>query len=108
MDAFTAVADPTRRSILEILLGGPRTAGRIGAKFPHLTQPGVSRHLKVLRDSGLVRVRAEAQHRVYTLQPERFRELESWIQRYVHEQADRLERLAELVDEAPRRRPRRR
>ena len=108
MDAFTAVADPTRRSILEILLRGPRNAGEIGARFPHLTQPGVSRHLKVLRDSGLVRVKAEAQHRVYALQPQRFQELESWIQRYVHEQADRLERLAELVDEGPGPRPRRR
>jgi DNA-binding transcriptional ArsR family regulator len=106
MDAFAAISDPTRRSILDLLLGGPRNAGDIGAQFPHLTQPGVSRHLKVLRDTGLVRVTTNAQQRVYALQSKPFQDLDEWIRRYAKDEMDRLERLADLVDEKPRKRRR--
>lgn len=102
MDVFLAIADPTRRSILRLLLRGPRNAGQIGAEFPRLSQPGVSRHLKALRDSGLVSVTVKAQQRVYELQPKRFEDLEEWIRTYAHEQSDRLDRLADFVDERPR------
>lgn len=102
MDVFAAIADPTRRSILDLLLRGPRNAGQIGARFPHLTQPGVSRHLRVLRDSGLVRVTKKAQQRVYALRPQRLHDLETWIRKYADDQMDRLERLADLVDERPK------
>jgi DNA-binding transcriptional ArsR family regulator len=102
MDAFGAVADPTRRSILDLLRRGPRNAGEIGAEFPRLTQPGVSRHLKVLRETGLVSVTTKAQQRVYALQPERFQELEEWIRLYAREQPARLQRLADLVEEKPK------
>ena len=99
MDAFGAVADPTRRAILELLRRGPRNAGEIGAQFPRLTQPGVSRHLKVLRDSGLVSVTSKAQQRVYALEPGRFQGLEEWVHLYAREQPERLKRLAELVED---------
>jgi DNA-binding transcriptional ArsR family regulator len=105
MDVFVAIADPTRRSILDLLLRGPRNAGDIGAQFPHLTQPGVSRHLRVLRDTGLVRVITKAQQRVYALQAERFADLEAWIQKYAKDEMERLERLAALVDERPKKKP---
>jgi DNA-binding transcriptional ArsR family regulator len=101
-DVFLAIRDPTRRAILDLLLRGPRNAGNIAAQFPRLTQPGVSRHLKVLRDSGLVLVTTKAQQRVYTLQPKRLHELEEWIRKYAYDQIDRLERLADLVDERPK------
>jgi DNA-binding transcriptional ArsR family regulator len=106
VDVFVAIADPTRRSILDLLLGGPRNAGELVAKFPHLTQPGVSRHLKVLRDTGLVRVTTRAQQRVYALQAKQFEGLEGWIRKYATEEIERLERLADLVDEKPRKRRR--
>src|SRR5262249_10910872 len=101
MDAYAAIADPTRRSILDLLLGGPRSAGAIGAHFPRLTQPGVSRHLKVLRDAGLVLVAVSAQQRVSSLQPKSLHEMEAWIRKYAQGEIERLERLADLVDERP-------
>jgi DNA-binding transcriptional ArsR family regulator len=104
MDVFCAIADPTRRSILDLLLRGPRNAGEIGSRFPHLTQPGVSRHLKVLREAGLVAVTTSAQRRIYTVQPRRLEEMDRWIRKYAAEQSERLGRLAELVDERPKRR----
>jgi DNA-binding transcriptional ArsR family regulator len=66
--AFTALADPTRRRIVELLAAGERTAGEIADEFP-VSRPAISRHLRVLRDTGLVNYREEAQRRVYTLDP---------------------------------------
>jgi len=66
-NVFSAIADPTRRAILDLLALGSRTAGNIAAQFPRLTQPGVSRHLKVLRDAQLVDVTINAQQRVYAI-----------------------------------------
>jgi DNA-binding transcriptional ArsR family regulator len=81
-DVFAAIADPTRRAVLDLLARGPRSAGDIGAEFPRLTQPGVSRHLKVLRDAGLVSVRVNAQQRIYALEPEGLMELYAWVAKY--------------------------
>ena len=64
--AFVALADPIRRHIVELLLAGERTAGEIAAQFP-VSRPAVSRHLRVLRETGLVRVGGEGQRRLYTL-----------------------------------------
>ncbi|MEC4684073.1 MAG: metalloregulator ArsR/SmtB family transcription factor [Nitrospirota bacterium] len=82
MDVFVAIAEPNRRRLLDLLAERDRTAGELAAALPSLTQPGVSRHLKVLREVGLVRSTVKAQTRIYSLQPERLFELERWISRY--------------------------
>src|SRR5262249_42787694 len=95
MDTFLAVAEPTRRAILDLLLEGERPAGELVAAFPALTQPAVSRHLPGLRDSGLVRVRTDAQRRMYALRPEKLAEIDVWLNRYRrfwNERLDALER----------------
>ena len=78
MDRFVALADPTRRRIVELLGSGERTAGAIGEGFP-ISAPAISQHLKTLRDAGLVRVRVEGQRRIYSLDPEGFAEMEAWF-----------------------------
>lgn len=82
MDVFTALADPTRRQVLDLLLEGDRAAGELVGEFPGMSQPAISRHLRVLREAGLIRVRVEAQRRIYSLRPETFRELNDWMARY--------------------------
>ncbi|MDO2972332.1 ArsR/SmtB family transcription factor [Mycobacteroides abscessus] len=84
MDAFEAIAEPSRRVLLDALAGGERTAGDLVATLPGLTQPTVSRHLRVLRDIGLVDVRPDAQRRVYALRPHGLREIDQWIDPYRH------------------------
>jgi DNA-binding transcriptional ArsR family regulator len=76
-----ALADASRRTMLETLSGGPATAGELAALLP-IARPGVSRHLRVLREAGLVDVRQEAQRRVYTLRPEPLAEVDEWLGRY--------------------------
>ncbi|HVC40218.1 MAG TPA: metalloregulator ArsR/SmtB family transcription factor [Candidatus Dormibacteraeota bacterium] len=76
-----ALADESRRSLLENLIGGPVTAGQLAAQLP-IARPGVSRHLRVLREAGLVEVRREAQRRVYRLRPEPLAELDRWLGPY--------------------------
>ena len=79
---FAAIADSTRRTILDLLARGPRNAGSIAEEFPQLTQPGVSRHLKVLRKARLVEVTVRAQERIYSLRPEGLAELYEWVAKY--------------------------
>lgn len=76
-----ALADKSRRTILETLTGGPATAGDLAALLP-IARPGVSRHLRVLREAGLVEVRREAQRRVYRLRLEPIAEIDEWLGRY--------------------------
>jgi DNA-binding transcriptional ArsR family regulator len=76
-----ALSDPSRRTVLEALSGGPATVGELAALLP-IARPGVSRHLRVLRDAGLVDVRKDAQFRVYNLRPEPLEEVEDWLSRY--------------------------
>ena len=76
-----ALADDSRRTMLEALTGGPATAGELAALLP-IARPGVSRHLRVLRESGLVEVRQEAQRRVYSLRAEPLAEVDEWLGRY--------------------------
>ena len=76
-----AVADESRRTLLETLARGPATAGELAALLP-IARPGVSRHLRVLREAGLVDVRQEAQRRVYGLRPEPLAEVDAWLGRY--------------------------
>ncbi|WP_394845773.1 metalloregulator ArsR/SmtB family transcription factor [Pendulispora brunnea] len=82
MDVFAAIAEPSRRLLLEQLVGGGRTAGELVDALPALSQPGVSKHLRVLREVGLVDVRVDAQRRVYTLRPERLAEIDTWLEPY--------------------------
>ena len=82
MDAvLQALADPSRRTMLELLRGHPATAGELAAVLP-IARPGVSRHLRVLREAGLVDVRQEAQRRVYSLRAEPLAEVDEWLGRY--------------------------
>jgi DNA-binding transcriptional ArsR family regulator len=81
MTPFQALADPHRRHILDLLHGHERTAGDIVAALP-ITQPGASKHLRVLREAGLVSVRKDAQRRVYSLAPERLAEIDAWLAPY--------------------------
>ena len=76
-----ALADPSRRTVLEILRGHPATAGELAEALP-IARPGVSRHLRVLREAGLVEVRHEAQFRVYSLRAEPLAEIDDWLGRY--------------------------
>ena len=76
-----ALADESRRTMLETLSGGPATAGELAAALP-IARPGVSRHLRVLREAGLVEVRQDAQRRIYTLRPEPLGEVDEWLGRY--------------------------
>ncbi len=82
MDAvLRALSDQSRRRVLETLAGGPATAGELAALLP-IARPGVSRHLRVLRETGLVEVRQQAQQRVYSLRPEPLAEVDEWLDRY--------------------------
>jgi DNA-binding transcriptional ArsR family regulator len=76
-----ALADESRRTVLDALTGGPATAGELAALLP-IARPGVSRHLRVLREAGLVEVRQEAQRRVYSLRAEPLAEIDDWLGRY--------------------------
>jgi DNA-binding transcriptional ArsR family regulator len=92
VNALEALAEPTRRRIVELLAEGDRSAGEIAAQF-ETSRPGVSRHLRVLRELGLVRSRGEAQRRVYSLDPAPLQELDEWLRRYRHFWANRLDAL---------------
>lgn len=80
MDRFAALADPTRRHIVEMLGASERTAGEIARHFP-ISAPAVSQHLKALRESGLVRVQVDGQRRIYSLDPNGFHEMDAWFER---------------------------
>jgi DNA-binding transcriptional ArsR family regulator len=82
VDVFTVVADPSRRRILDLLAAGDLSAGRVVDEFPSLTQPAVSRHLRVLREAGLISVRGDGQRRLYRLEPGGLAELDAWLARY--------------------------
>jgi DNA-binding transcriptional ArsR family regulator len=108
-NVFLAISDPTRRAVLDLLATGNRKAGDIAARFLHLTQPAVSRHLKVLRDAGLVNVEVHAQQRIYTLNPDGLAELYEWVAKYQAmwpETLDALERYLNAKTRAKRKRPR--
>lgn len=100
-DAFAILADPTRRRLVELLHGGERSVGDLVAGVD-IAQPGVSRHLRILSEAGFVTSRADGQRRLYSLRPGPLRQLDAWVRRYAHEERHRLERLADLIDEPPR------
>ena len=82
MDAVLhALSDHSRRTVVEALAQGEATVGELAALLP-IARPGVSRHLRVLREAGLVDVRQQAQWRVYSLRPEPLAEVDGWLGRY--------------------------
>jgi DNA-binding transcriptional ArsR family regulator len=87
-----ALADESRRTVLEILRTHPATAGELAEALP-IARPGVSRHLRVLREAGLVDVRADAQRRIYSLRPEPLAEVDAWLGEYRALWLDRLNAL---------------
>ncbi|MCZ2838102.1 ArsR/SmtB family transcription factor [Modestobacter sp. VKM Ac-2985] len=92
MEALAALADPTRRQIVALLAVGERGAGELAGQFP-VSRPAISRHLRVLREAGLVRVRVEGQRRVYALDPAPLSELDAWLAPYRRLWAQRLDAL---------------
>lgn len=102
MDTFTALAEPTRRNILEMLVAKDGiSAGDIYGKFK-ASPPAISQHLKVLREAKLVRVEKRAQQRIYYINPEPMKELEKWIHQFatkVEVQFTALDRLLETMSE---------
>jgi DNA-binding transcriptional ArsR family regulator len=94
---FTVLAEPARRRILDLLLERPRPVGELVDQLG-LTQPGTSKHLRVLREAGLVEVRPQAQKRVYALNPEPLAELDEWLEPYRRLWSDRLDALERHLD----------
>lgn len=97
---FDVLAEPSRRQILDLLLERPRRVGEL-TEHLGLTQPGTSKHLRVLREAGLVRVRRDAQRRWYELCPEPLREVDAWLAPYRRLWTDRLDALERHLDTMP-------
>lgn len=95
MDAFAALADPTRRNIVEALAGGEQSFGELADRF-EMSRPAVSQHLKILREAGLVSARAQAQRRIYRLDDNALGDIERWLDRvrqFWNPRLDELERV---------------
>ncbi len=92
MDALAAIVDPTRRRILELLRDGEVAAGDLSGEFS-ISRPAVSRHLRVLREAGLVHSRVDGQRRVYALDAWPLAELDGWLEPYRRFWAQRLDAL---------------
>jgi DNA-binding transcriptional ArsR family regulator len=78
---FGALADPTRRAVLDLLRQGSQPAGQIASAFP-VSRPAISKHLRLLRRAHLVEERREGRHRLYQLNPEPLRAVDSWLEQY--------------------------
>jgi DNA-binding transcriptional ArsR family regulator len=92
MQAFAALGDPTRQRIVEMLAARELSSGEIARRFD-MTAPAVSQHLKLLREAGLVRVRRDAQRRIYALDPAGLAELDAWLARFRRFWSGRLDAL---------------
>jgi DNA-binding transcriptional ArsR family regulator len=100
-DVFNAVGDASRRGLLDALAGGEATVGELVARVD-LPQPIVSKHLRVLRDVGLVRCRAHGRHRTYAVEPAGLVPLQSWLQTLTATVNDHYDRLDVYLDELQR------
>ncbi len=94
---FAVLADPTRRRILDLLRDRERPVNELVERLG-IGQPGVSKHLRVLRDAGLVRVRADAQRRWYGLRPEPLQEIDDWLEPYRRQWNTSLDALEQHLD----------
>ena len=99
--AFAALAEPSRRRILDLLREREHAVGELVPQL-RLSQPGVSKHLKVLRDAGLVEVRIDGRRRVYGLRAEPLAEVEAWLEPYRRHWSARLDALERHLEENPR------
>ncbi|MGH7518476.1 MAG: ArsR/SmtB family transcription factor [Gemmatimonadales bacterium] len=97
-DAFNAVAEPRRRQILDVLVGGERPVNDL-VTLLGLAQPQVSKHLKVLREVGLVNVREEGRQRMYRLNGRSLKPIHDWVKNYERSWNERFEALDELLEE---------
>ena len=97
---FEILAEPTRRRILDLLLEGESSVGELVRRLK-LSQPGVSKHLRVLRDAGLVSVRGEAQRRIYAVHPGPMSEVDEWLEPYRKLWTGHLDSLEEHLDRNP-------
>ncbi len=100
-ELLTVLADPIRREIIELLAEHERSAGELGAVFV-VSQPAISRHLRVLREAGLVQVRGDGQRRIYRLEPAPLAALDDWLARYRHFWSARLDALENRLAERRR------
>ena len=100
MTAYAAMAEPSRRQILDLLREGERSVSDLVARLK-LSQPGVSKHLKVLRDAGLVEVRPEGRRRWYGLRATPLAEVDEWLEPYRAYWSDRLDALERHLEENP-------
>ncbi len=98
MDSLAALADPTRRRIVESLAEGPLSSGEIASRFS-ISAPAISQHLKTLREARLVRVRAEAQRRIYELDPAGLEQMAAWVADIRRFWSSRLDALEQQVKE---------
>src|SRR3954453_3800036 len=102
-NSFAIVAEPNRRAILSLLLSSERSVGEIEGKL-HLSQPSVSKHLRVLREAGFVESRIEAQRRLYRLRPAPLMEIDAWLdpfRRFWSKHVDALEKHLDKMDKVP-------
>ena len=100
-DVFNAIAEAPRRAILDVLVGGEKAVGAIVDDLA-LSQPQVSKHLRVLSEVGLVRARADGRRRLYSLEPERLQPMREWLAKYEQALNDRLDRMDDYLRELQR------
>ncbi|HET7653092.1 MAG TPA: metalloregulator ArsR/SmtB family transcription factor [Acidimicrobiales bacterium] len=98
MDGWAALADPTRRTIFELVVTRPRAVVELAAVLP-VTRPAVSQHLKILKTAGLVRDRAEGTRRIYRADPDGLRELRAQLDRFWNEALANFKELVEQAEE---------
>ncbi|MFL6240000.1 MAG: ArsR/SmtB family transcription factor [Actinomycetes bacterium] len=95
--ALDVLAEPRRRSILDLLREGERPVGALAQQIG-ISQPALSKHLRVLKDAGLVEIRVDAQRRLYRIRPEPLAELDAWLASYRHFWTTRIDRLEDHLD----------
>lgn len=103
MEAFEIIAEPNRRAILSLLVSSELSVGDIERRL-HMSQPAVSKHLRVLREAGFVDATVDAQRRLYRLRPDRFREVDEWLaqfRRFWSAHVDALERHLDRMHPTP-------
>ena len=98
MDAFEAIAEPNRRRILDLLRSAERPAGEVVEALA-ISQPGVSKHLRLLREAGLVRVRADGQRRLYSVEPRQLAVIEDWLRPHLEFWRGRLDDLERHLEQ---------
>jgi DNA-binding transcriptional ArsR family regulator len=98
VEVFEALADPTRRRLVELLAEDERSAGELAGHF-RVSRPAISKHLRVMREAGLVHVRGDAQRRIYRLEPQALGRAEGWLARHRQFWQERLDALEAQLEE---------